>query len=262
MQNGNYIFYADVFFIQNLIVKVGVLALTIKTLKIPMKKPVMKMMMIASTATLLEIIGLFFIPNYTVFLIVAHVVIIPGMLAALLWRQREVIGKALVCSYFYVIFLNGVIEAVWNNVGGKGYFSVFVIGGVLFGGAVVLAFLRRWKVRKGIYEVNILKVKDSWKLKGFYDSGNQLRDPYTGKGVHIISEDVAKRILFSKEGGVWIPYYTVGNPQGLIEVHYVEQLEICKGKDKVIQKHVPLAVTTNEIFVGKDYEIIINEDVW
>ena len=262
MLADTYIFYADIYFVQNVIVKLGILTLTIRTLKIQMTKPVIRVFAIAIIATLIEIAGLFFFPHYGLFVLSMHVILIPSMMAVLLWKNRDFVGKAIVCGYFYVILLNGVIEALWNLIGNGWGYPLLVLAGNVMCVIMVFYVLHRWRISKGIYPVDIHFPDIIWTVQGFYDSGNHLKDPYTGKSVHIISDKLAKRLELAPEKKVCIPYQSLGNSDGLIDVYYIDEIKIKKQEAVIVQKGVPLAVAEDSIFTGKGYEMIINEDVW
>ena len=152
--------------------KIGILTLTIKTLKIQTIKPAMKVLGIATVATILEIAGLFFIPYYEVFVVFTHLVEVPAMMLVLLWKQKENVGKAIVGGYFYVILINGVVEVLWNLIGhGWGYPLLVLTGNVLC--VLLVCFgVQRWQISKGIYPVDIHFPDIIWTARGFYDSGN------------------------------------------------------------------------------------------
>ena len=114
---------------------------------------------------------------------------------------------------------------------------------------------------KGIYPVDIHCKHIIWSTKGYYDTGNTLKDPYTGRGVHIISRSLFNRLHLSEVGKVCIPYQALGNQQGLIDVYYVEALKIHKNGEKVECPKVPLGVADDSLFAGKVYEMILNEEV-
>lgn len=257
-----YIFFADIYFIQNLMIKLGVLGLTIKVLKIQMTKPVMKIVAIASVGTILEIAGLFFIPNYQVFMALVHLIEVPGMMAFLFGKQREYIGKGIICGYFFVLVINGVVEVIWNLIGNGWFYPLLVLAGNVIVVVAICFGIRKWQMSKGVYPVDIHLPDVIWTAKGYYDSGNHLKDPYTGKSVHIISEKLAKRLELPMDKKVCIPYQSLGNEAGLIDVYYVEAIRIKKQADWVVQNNVPLAVAEDSLFTGKGYEMIINEEVW
>ena len=252
MLGETYIFYADIYFIQNLIMKLGVLGLTIRILKIQMTKPVMKVVAIASVGTILEIAGLFFVPNYQWFIALVHLIEVPAMMAVLLGKQREYIGKGIICGYFFVLVINGVVEVLWNLIGNGWLYPLLVLAGNILAAFAVCYAVRRWQMSKGVYPVDIYLPDVIWTAKGYYDSGNHLKDPYTGKSVHIISSKLAQKLEFPSEQKVCIPYQSLGNETGLIDVYYVEMIRIKKQSDWVEQSNVPLAVAEDSLFAGKD----------
>lgn len=260
-----YIFYADTYFIQNTIMKAGTLWLVMKILRIEntqKRKSVMKIMGIAVVATLSEIVGLFFVPNYMVFLAMAHLIEIPAMLLCLVGRDRKRLWHGIVLGYFWTLVINGVVEALWNLIHLGWLYPLVVLFSVVFV-AVLTAYLRkRWRMTKGIYPVEIHCPDIIWTVKGFYDSGNRLQDPYGGKGVHIITKHLAGRLGLQKGTGVCIPYTALGDTKGLIDVYYVEEMRVQKGGEWVSLTKVPLAVAEDELLQGKQYEMILNEELW
>lgn len=262
MLGETYIFFADIYFLQNLMIKIAVLWLTIKILKIRLIKPVIRIMVIAASGTLFEIAGLFFAPNYEIFMAIVHLIEVPGMMILLLRKQWEYLWRGIVSGYFFVLVINGVVEILWNLIGYGWLYPMLVFAGNAI--VVVLAhfLLKRWRMHKGIYPVDIHRPEIIWTTKGYYDSGNRLKDPYTGKGVHIISAQLAEKLELTKENKVCIPYQSLGNTEGLIDVYYVENVRIKKESQWIEQGKVPLAVTEDSLFSGKGYEMILNEEVW
>jgi len=233
-----------------------------KLLKIPMIKPVMKIIVIASVGTIFEIAGLFIVPNYTVLLGMIHMIEIPGMVLLLLWNQREYVWKGIVSGYFWVLVINGVIEILWNLIGLGWLYPMLVAAGVALVIVGTCYIVTKLRMEKGIYPVDIYRPEIIWSVKAYYDSGNCLTDPYTGKGVHIISEKLASRLELIEEQKVCIPYQSLGNENGLIEVYYVENLKIKKDTKWMELGKVPLGVAKEGLFKGKGYEMILNENVW
>lgn len=257
-----YIFFADLYFLQNFFVKVGVLFLTIKLLKIQLAKPVIRIIVIAALGTIFEIAGLFFIPNYNVFLGIVHIIELPTMVFALIWPHREYLWRAIVSGYFWVLVINGVIEILWNLIGYGWLYPLLVLAGNMIVICTAFYIAQRLRMKKGIYPVDIHRPDIIWTIKGYYDSGNCLRDPYTGKGVHIISRRLAKRLELEADNKVCIPYHSLGNSNGLIDVYYVENMRIKKDTKWIERGRVPLGVADDSLFEGKNYEMIINEEVW
>ncbi len=97
-------------------------------------------------------------------------------------------------------------------------------------------------------------------MKGFYDSGNKLKDSYSNKGVHIIAQD--KLATLEVEAPVYVPYHSLGNETGMLTVYYIDEF-IVEGEQKRIKiQNCPFGVTKDNLFEGKNYQIILNEEVF
>lgn len=261
MLANTYIFYADVYFVQNFIIKAGILWLTIKIMKVPLTKPVIRSVGIAGIGTVLEIAGLFFIPDYGLMVLLNHVILIPAMMLALYWKKWEMFRKGILWGYFFALVMNGVVELYWILFGSGWLYPLLVLGACVSVIVISCYLLKRWRMSKGVYPINIHCKHIIWNTRAYYDSGNCLKDPYTGKGVHIISEALVRRLHLGDEGKVCIPYKSMGNPNGLMDVYYVEGLEIYKDTEWMKLDKVPIGVAEPSLFAGKCYEVILNEEV-
>lgn len=112
------------------------------------------------------------------------------------------------------------------------------------------------------YQVDLRLGKKELHLKGYLDSGNQLRDIYTGNAVHIITE---KRILELYEGRELpvrlVPYMVLGNTNGLIRVVTIDEMILySEGKEKRICPAV-LGIAENGELNGQPFEVILHVGV-
>lgn len=260
-----YIFYADVYFIQNFMIKMAVLYLALycnKSYEVTESlKGVGKIALASFLGTLFEIAGFLISNNYGFFVLLVNVLELPLMFLGIIGRKSKKVVRLILTGYFFTMLINGLLEALWNQFGEGGGFLFFL----LFSCGTVVAGVRIWKnysrMQKGIFQVQLLHQKRRAYAKGFYDSGNRLIDPYTKQGVHIISRQLFEN-LGTFQDYVLIPYQALGNEGGLLEVYYIDEL-IVEGESirKTIQ-NCPLGVTKDNLFEGKKYEIILNEEVF
>ncbi len=260
-----YIFYADVYFIQNFMMKMAVLYLGLYCNKsygvTGSLKGVSKIALASFLGTLFEIVGLMISNKYSVFLIFVNVLQLPLMFLGIVGYKRKHVLRLILSGYFFTVLINGILEALWNQFGEGGGFLFFL----LFSCGTVVAGVRIWKnyakMQKGIFQVQLLHRGKRTYVKGFYDSGNRLIDPYTKQGVHIISKQLFENLEIVQDY-VLIPYQALGNEAGLLEVYYMDEL-IVEGESirKTIQ-NCPVGVTKDNLFEGKKYEIILNEEVF
>lgn len=260
---GNtYIFYGDVYFFQNFLIKLTVLFLVSYSMKIQTMVPVIKIVLIAAIGTMCEILGLLSVFSYEFFIGMVHLFEVPCMVLGVLGKKKTFLLRGIVLGYLYTMLANGVLEVFWNIFGENGYYGIIliftcvtiIIGGVLF-------FQSR-KQNKDCYEVELIHNGSKIRMKALYDSGNHLIDPYTGKGVHIVSAQLPSKLFLDNDKKVYIPYQSLGNSNGLIEVYYIELLQIYGQKNVIEQHKIPIGVAKEDLFLNKSYEMILNEEVF
>ena len=160
------------------------------------------------------------------------------------------------------MIINGVLEALWNQFGEHGSYLFYL----LFSSAGVVLGVRMWRnysqMQKGIFLVELSLQGKKIHINGFYDSGNRLKDPYTGRGVHIIPTNLWEKIQQTHIEPVYIPYKALGNENGILEVYYIDEMKIEGEKGRIIIQKCPLGVTKDNLFREKKYEIILNEEVF
>ena len=221
-----------------------------------------KLVLVAGAGTCFEVIGLMFCNSYNVFLLLVHILEIPLMIHVLLGKKRQQILRVVITGYFFVMVVNGVLEVLWNWFGESGSYVIylFVACGFTYIGT------RLWKnyssMQKGIFRIEILHNGKNALLYGLYDSGNHLKEPYTGKGVHICANDVAEKLGVEKNKMLYVPYTALGNEGGVIAVFYADCMRVYKDSGVVELEKVPIGVTEEKLFVEKKYEMILNEEVF
>lgn len=238
---------------------------------------VLRIVVVGSLATVFEICGLLLLNSYSLVLLFVNVIEIPCMLIGIMGKKKKQIIRLVVLGYFFTMIINGVLEALWNQFGEHGsyiFYLVFSCGAVIVG-------VRIWRnyrqAQKGIFQVSLLHQGKKIQSKGFYDSGNCLKDPYTRKGVHVVARQVllkldilrdSEKVLFSEgtnqmmQGPVYIPYQSLGNEAGMLEVYYIDELVIEGEKGRSVIQNCPVGVTKDNLFESRNYEIILNEEVF
>ena len=91
------------------------------------------------------------------------------------------------------------------------------------------------------------------------DSGNSLKDPYTGRPVCILDEETAKKLGISAEKAVrLIPYHSIGRAHGLLRAVTVSELYLRKdGQEKKIAD-VTVAVGPRRLSRSGGYQMILH----
>ena len=221
-----------------------------------------KLVIASIMGTFVEIIGLIMGVSYTFLGICVHFLEVPLMVRFVLGNKHCRMLRVIFYGYFFTVLTNGVLEVLWNQFGEYGSYLFYII----FSCGAAIVVVRVWqnysRMQKGVYRVQLVHQGSELQIKGFYDSGNQLKDPYTQKGVHILSQGLWNHFKSSKETAVYVPYHALGKEQGILEVYYIDELIIEGERERITIQNCPVGVTKDNLFEGKNYEIILNEEVF
>jgi len=263
--NETYIFYVDIYFIQNFIIKAVVIYLALYCNKFQLildsVKGIGKIIVASIFGTLFEMTGLMLGISYNVVLVLVHLLEIPCMIRFVIGKECTKIFKVIITGYFFVIVINGILEIIWNSFGGVGNYILWIIVACAVAYVGTRMFRNYSQMQKGIFPVELQQEKSIVQTCGLYDTGNHLHDPQTGEGVHIISENIKQRLFLKDEKENYIPYQSLGNEEGLIRIYYVECIRVQKGDKWIEKKNAPIGVAQETLFIDKKYQMILNEDI-
>ena len=97
--------------------------------------------------------------------------------------------------------------------------------------------------------------------RGFYDSGNRLKDKITGKPINIISLSLASKLSLENIEGRYVNFSTIGGGSKIF-VFEVSEIEVAKeGKLQVI-KNALLGVMQKNFNDSLSYEMLFNSEVF
>ncbi len=162
-------------------------------------------------------------------------------------------------TYGMTVFLGGMMSFFT-----KGYWKEqnFAIGAVISALALSVTnyYLRRRKqFANQIFPVVLKHRGQSISLKAYWDSGNQLKDPYNGKPVCIISNRVAEKIMHPGKDFVrFVPYISLGQKDGLLPVIQIECMKIYEGKKKIEIKPAEVGIANEGLLEQKEYDLILH----
>lgn len=257
--NHTYIFYADVYLFQNFLIKSSALYLTLWYQKYLPKGIIPKIFFAALAGSAIEIAGLLSGAGYNWFIAIVHLVEVPGMMVFLMGKEKKYLVKAIITGYFFILLINGIQEAFWNVFGENGSFSFFLIISCGLSVVVVRNLYFYIKTENYIFHVELQNEEKCCQIRGFYDTGNRLKEPYGQKGVHILSEDICEKMMSEKTSKMLVPYHALGNTQGILEVFYMKNMKITKGKQVFEIMDAAIGIGEKRLFEGKGYEMILNE---
>lgn len=128
---------------------------------------------------------------------------------------------------------------------------------------VIARVYRTYKKNSDIYKVTVIVDNHKIKLHGIVDTGNQLTDKYTGKPVNVMDKSYFENVLYqiNDYGRLkyhFIPYRTIGNNEGIIEVITSDYMYI-SGKDETkAYKGALIGLSDRKVSQNGEYQALIN----
>lgn len=128
---------------------------------------------------------------------------------------------------------------------------------------VIARVYRTYKKNSDIYKVTVIVDNHRIMLHGIVDTGNQLTDKYTGKPVNVMDKSYFENVLYqiNDYGRLkyhFIPYRTIGNNEGIIEVITSDYLYI-SGKDETkAYKGALIGLSDRKVSQNGEYQALIN----
>ena len=214
----------------------------------------------AFLGTCLEIIGLLSGVSYGWFIALVHFIEVPGMVLFLIGKEKKYLMKAIIIGYFFILLINSIQEALWNVFGGN--FVFLLVISCLLSIILVKRVYVRMKTDTYIFPVEIENEKGTYQIRGFYDTGNTLKEPYGQRQVHILSKEVCEGILSEEDCKLFVPYHALGNIDGMLEVFYMKNMKIRKETQVFEMNDVAIGIGDVQLFEGKGYEMILNEGIF
>lgn len=259
-----YVFYADVFVIQNFLVNLIVLMGAARVRKIHGLCRMAGIGIAALTGSVLELLLLLMTHDHVVFLGLSGLVVLPfvTMLALKPQNIREWSAEYGICMLFMML-LGGICEAVTNVLGlHKLSFLVILATGFLLVSGVSYAARYR-KLRNSLFQVILEDAKKQVEALALYDSGNRLREPYGGKAVYIVAPEIAEQLGIRASGtkhALVIPYCSLGG-SGLLQIYTIDRIRIREQNREYLVEPAVIGLAQPGLMKNKTYQIILNQEV-
>ena len=160
--------------------------------------------------------------------------------------------------YLEILFLGGIME--WEaslGISVAFFWGKVIVAAILLTG-VTIYFMQKKDFIEQVFQVDILHHGKTWKLNGYWDSGNLLKDPYNGRPVNILQADLGKEI-FSEQRDLMrlIPYCSLGNTNGLLSVYNAEKMYIYRGTERLEVEPAVFGIAEAGLLETKEYDIIL-----
>jgi len=117
----------------------------------------------------------------------------------------------------------------------------------------------RWSRR----EVKLLVKEGRVLVDGFIDTGNRLKEPITGKIVHILQEDVAASLMSAdnKPMSFLVPYHAVGTESGLLTAIRIDRMElVAEDESRTVIMRPLFGLYQGKLSSNDEYQLILHAE--
>ena len=150
-----------------------------------------------------------------------------------------------------------------NLLGGVGLSAIFT---VFFMGCIVKSMVRGQKYDKPetVYNVEIIEQGEQIELKALYDTGNVLREPFSGKPVSIVERESLKNIELLKKPEKYkiIPFRSIGEEHGILKGMEVDEVIIEKKDTRIVLHRQIIAFYDGRLSQDGSFQMILNQEVF
>lgn len=152
---------------------------------------------------------------------------------------------------------------------------------------VVIRIYRSFSIQKEIFDLEIIIDSHKIRTKGLMDTGNCLYDPYFRRPVIVAENTLMEKLMGEQYQGYlditnrylnefaagnevenmdalttrvcFIPYQSIGKPQGLMPGIIVDKVILHTGKETVCSERVTVAICDNLLSVKGEYQVILHK---
>lgn len=262
---GIYAVYIDVFLVQNVLMDLQLLLLTMLLLR---EKVIFLRLLAASLvggagAVMILLSGIGFGITYVLLVLVLDL----AMLLVCVRKpikgrpafQKLVMG---IIDLYGMVFAYGkLMECAGRLVGER--LAQILVTGVIIGIVIFILAYRSLMEPRHIYEVTLTEEGENVICRALFDTGNLLTDPISGKPVSVVEETALMKGWLEKYPQKYkiIPYQSVGREHGVLEGIVVDELVIKKEQEQVVKKGAVVAFYKGKLSKNGDFQMILNHSL-
>jgi stage II sporulation protein GA (sporulation sigma-E factor processing peptidase) len=258
-----YIFYADVFFLSNVLMN-GCILLIANEINHTCKK--YKILRIAAAALAgggMELLFVLLIRTEILYLAASHFVAIPVMVLIAYGRCNfKIFLKNAIACYGAALLMGGAVEAIENTWGIHRMPLLAGAAAMLVCIPLFRYLVRAGKMGKSLFAVELMHRGKTVRCTGLLDTGNLLMEPVKKMPVSILSPHLMKQLAMQDEDRCGILLYqSLGTSEGALETYCIDRLAIRKDGTWQYVSPAIVAAAPGDLLRGKNYEVILNAQI-
>jgi stage II sporulation protein GA (sporulation sigma-E factor processing peptidase) len=258
-----YIFYADVFFLSNVLMNSCILLIAGEINHTCKKYKILRIAAAALVGGGMELVFILLLKNEILYLAASHFVAIPIMVFVAFGRCRiNTFLKNAIACYGAALLLGGAVEAIENTWGIHRMPLLAGAAAMLVCIPLFRYLVRAGKMGKSLFAVELMHRGKTVRCTGLLDTGNLLMEPVKNMPVSILSPELMKKLAVEDEDRCGILLYqSLGTSQGALETYCIDRLAIKNDGTWQYVSPAIVAAAPKELLCGKNYEVILNAQV-
>ena len=262
------IVYLDVLLIENFIVNLFLMYITAQTVRM---KPRISSLVLAALLGAMYAIGAV-LSNFQYFFMVPLKFIVAIIMIFIVFRKNKMlfIIKSSILFILFSMMLAGlcIFIELDNSISSILIFDRFSYKILLSAIMIIYIIIHRIityisdrnELDNLIFDIEIVTENSSRKVRAFFDTGNELREPATNLPVIIVEKGVLLEEEVSEKNKFIIPYRVVNGDGGKLEGFKPKYIKI-HNKEKVLERQVIIAICDNNLSSMNDYNALLSRGI-
>lgn len=169
------------------------------------------------------------------------------------------LAKAFLLLYVGAFLLGGLLHSLQTYVRMGSLFFALAIGGYYLISGIWDILLKMQKKDQFRCQVNLFFGEKQLLVEGLIDTGNSLRDPTTGRPVHILDRKAMECFSSERvEGRIcYVPFHSIGKKDGLLLVVKMDRMHILGVHECWIEDPL-IGISDELISIEGEYKMILN----
>ena len=257
--------YIDVFLVQNILMDMQLLILTLLLLRERILFPRLLAASLAggTGAVMILMSGI----RYGAAYILSVLALDTAMILICVRRPARgrmtirLLGMGIIYLHGMLFAYGKLMECAGRLVGER--IAQIMVTGVIAGIVVFILAYRRLVESRCIYEVILTQEGETVVCRALFDTGNLLTDPVSGKPVSVVEETNTMRGWIEKYPQKYkiIPYQSVGREHGILEGIVVDELVIHREREQVVKRGAVVAFYKGKLSKNGDFQMILNHSL-
>ncbi len=208
-----------------------------------------------------------------------------GVSSLMVWiacrpRKFADLLNRLMVLYLVAFLAGGGLNLLYFHTSAGVYLKQVILGtqkidasgvGVIVGGiATILAVTKilntmekQKKRRKNRYTAELYFGERRIVVDGFIDTGNRLKEPITGKAVHILKKDAAESLMSGEDKPMsfLVPYHAVGTESGLLTAIRIDRMElVAEDESRTVMMRPLFGLYQGKLSSNDEYQLILHAE--